>query len=175
MFYVLFSRNECMLVIGSSPSGNFSQRNVSTTINTGVELRPGHAHHQTHIPATLHTISLPQQQTNTQQSVKISTQQRFSLVNIYSYIPMPPPHSVHWSQICIQRSWSCCISCMHWSLRPCPRSSTGCSWLLFTCFCFHLVCLIHLMKGCHGNRCLGWGYPCDAYMAVSMWLFRPTS
>lgn len=52
------------------------------------------------------------------------------------------------------------------SFRPCLRSSTGCSCLLFTCFCFHLVCLIHLMKGCHGDRYRGWGYPWCTYMAV---------
>lgn len=56
--------------------------------------------------------------------------------------------------------------CVGPSFRPCLRSSTGCSCLLFTCFCFHLVCLIHLMKGCHGDRYRGWGYPWDTYKAV---------
>lgn len=51
------------------------------------------------------------------------------------------------------------------SFTPCLRSSTGCSCLLFTCFCFHLVCLIQLMKGCHGDHYRGWGYPWDTYMA----------
>lgn len=145
------SSSECVLATGSSIF--FSQRNVPATINTGVALRPGHAHHRTHIPATLHTTSshqlAPATDQHTTECEDINTLQRFSLVNTHSHI------WINQLRIYIQGPWSCCISCTSGSFRPCLRSSTGCSWLLFTCFCFHSVCLIHWMNGCHGDSCLG--------------------